>query len=153
MRKFMVVMDDSSEFLNALYYSALRAEKTGGGVVILSVVADQEYTHWIGGVGDAMREEAREGIEAHFEVFKTWMEGKVSIKPELIIRYGEKTEEILAAVSADPEIGVLVLGAATDRKGPGPLIENLVIGRGGEMPVPIVIVPGKMSREDIAMIA
>ena len=100
-----------------------------------------------------MREEARENIEAHFEVFRKWMEGKVEIQPDLIIRYGDKTEEILAAVAEDPEIGVLVLGAGTDRKGPGPLIEDLVVKRGGDMPVPIVIVPGKMSRENIAMIA
>ncbi len=152
MRKFMVVMDDSSEFLNALYYSALRAEKTGGGVVMLSVVSDQDFSHWIG-VGDAMREEARENIEAHFEVFRKWMEGKVEIKPELVIRYGDKTKEILAAVADDPEIGVMVLGAGSGGKGPGPLIEDLVVKRGGDMPVPVVIVPGKMSRENIAMIA
>ena len=31
MRKFLVVMDDSSEFLNALYFASRRAQRTGGG--------------------------------------------------------------------------------------------------------------------------
>ncbi|MFT6784705.1 MAG: hypothetical protein ACJATG_000697, partial [Dinoroseobacter sp.] len=68
MRKFMVVLDDSSECLNAMRFAAMRAAHTGGGVVILSVIPPDDFNHWIG-VGDIMRAEARERIEAHFEVF------------------------------------------------------------------------------------
>ena len=148
MRKFLVVMDDSSEFLNALYFAARRAQKTGGGVVILSVVDNSEFQHWLG-VQETMEQEARENIEAHFKVFEKWMMGKVEIEPELLIRKGRKSDEILSAIEADKEIGVLVLGAGKDRKGPGPLIQELVAKRGGEMPIPVTIVPVNMSREEL----
>ena len=35
MRKFLVVLDDSRECLNAMRFAALRAAHTGGGVQIL----------------------------------------------------------------------------------------------------------------------
>ena len=38
MRKFLVVLDDSKECLNAMRFAAMRAEHTGGEVEILSVI-------------------------------------------------------------------------------------------------------------------
>ena len=63
MRKFMVVLDDTRECLNAMRFAAMRAAHTGGGVLILSVIPPEEYQHWMG-VADLMRAEARERIEA-----------------------------------------------------------------------------------------
>ncbi|WP_136442936.1 universal stress protein [Pacificoceanicola onchidii] len=145
MRKFLVVLDDSRECLNAMQFAAMRAANTGGGVEILSVIPPDEFNHWIG-VGDIMREEARERIEAHFEVFAKWMRDKQGIDPELVIREGDPVSEILDQVNDDPEIGVLVLGAAADKKGPGPLVTQLT-KNAGSLPIPITVVPGDMSRE------
>ncbi|WP_425100370.1 universal stress protein [Tropicibacter sp. S64] len=145
MRKFLVVLDDSRECLNAMQFAAMRAAHTGAGVEILSVIPPDEFNHWIG-VGDIMREEARERIEAHFEVFAKWMRDKQGVDPELVIREGDPLTEILEQVRDDPEIGVLVLGAAADKKGPGPLVTQLT-KNAGSLPIPITIVPGDMSRE------
>jgi hypothetical protein len=68
-----------------------------------------------------MREEARERIEVHFEVFAKWMRDRKNIEPELVIREGEVVSEILSQIQSDPEIGVLILGAGLDKKGPRPL--------------------------------
>ena len=38
MRKFLVVLDDSKECLNAMRFAAMRASNTGGGVAILSIL-------------------------------------------------------------------------------------------------------------------
>ena len=145
MRKFLVVLDDSRECLNAMRFAAMRAAKTGGGVQILSVIPPEEFQHWIG-VGEIMREEARERIRAHFEVFAKWMRDKQGVNPELVIREGEVVPEILAQIRADDEIGVLVLGAGTDKGGPGPLVTQLS-RQSGSLPVPITIVPGELSKE------
>jgi len=117
MRKFLVVLDDSRECLNAIRFAALRATHTGGAVTILSVIPPEEFQHWMG-VADIMREEARERIEAHFEVFAKWMRDKHGIQPELVIREGKPVDEILGLIAEDPQIGVLVLGAGSDRSGP-----------------------------------
>ena len=145
MRKFLVVLDDSRECLNAMRFAALRAAHTGGGVQILSVISSEEFGTWIG-VADLMREEARDRIVAHFEVFAKWMRDKQGVDPELVIREGDPVAEILAQVREDPAIGVLVLGASHEKSGPGPLVTQLS-KNSGNLPVPITIVPGDMSKE------
>lgn len=150
MRKFLVVLDDSRECLNAMRFAAMRAAHTGGGVAILSIIPPDEFNHWIG-VGEVMREEMRERIHAHFEVFAKWMRDRQGIDPELIIREGEAVPEILAQISEDPEIGVLVLGAGTDKKGPGPLVSQMTRAS-GSLPIPFTIVPGDLSKEKLEAI-
>ncbi len=145
MRKFLVVLDDTRECLNAMRFAALRAAHTGGGVQILSIIPPEEYQHWMG-VADLMRAEARERIEAHFEVFAKWMRDKQGINPELVIREGDPVVEILAQVKDDPSVGVLVLGAGSDKSGPGPLVTQMS-RNSGNLPIPITIVPGDMSKE------
>ncbi|RVT87118.1 universal stress protein [Rhodobacteraceae bacterium CCMM004] len=145
MRKFLVILDDSRECLNAMRFAAMRAARTGGGVQILSVIPPEEFNHWIG-VGDIMREEARERINAHFQVFAKWMRDRQNVDPELVIREGEPLPEILAQVGEDTEVGVLVLGAGTGKGGPGPLITQLV-RLSGTLRVPITLVPGGLSKD------
>ncbi|MGB3176383.1 MAG: universal stress protein [Albidovulum sp.] len=150
MRKFLVVLDDSRECLNAMRFAALRAAHTGAGVTILAVIPPEEFNHWIG-VGDIMRQEARERIEAHFEVFAKWMRDRQSVQPDLVIREGEPVTEILAQIREDGEIGVLVLGAGIDKAGPGPLVTQLSKAS-GSLPIPVTIVPGEMSKERLEAI-
>ena len=150
MRKFLVVLDDSRESLNAIRYAAMRAAKTGGGVQVLSVIPANSIQHGFG-VADVMRAEAYERIEAHFEVFAKWMRDKQGVNPELVIREGDPATEILAQVKADPQVGVLVLGAGTEKSGPGPLVTTLS-RNSGSLPIPVTIVPGDMSKERLEAI-
>jgi nucleotide-binding universal stress UspA family protein len=87
----------------------------------------------------------------HFEVFAKWMRDRQGIDPELVIREGEPIQEILAQVKDDTEIGVLVLGAGTDKKGPGPLVTQLT-KNAGSLPIPMTIVPGDLSKERLEAI-
>ena len=145
MRKFLVVLDDSRECLNAMRFAAMRAEHTGADVEILSVIPPDEFNHWVG-VGDIMREEARDRIEAHFKVFSERMQKEEGISPELVIREGKVEAEIIDYIQDEPDVGVLVLGAGTGKEGPGPLI-NYVLCHSGTLPIPVTVVPGAMSPE------
>lgn len=150
MRKFLVVLDDTRECLNAMRFAAMRASHTGGGVQILAVIRPDEFNHWAG-VGEIMREEARERITVHYEVFARWMRDKQGVNPELVIREGDTVAEILAQIREDAEVGILVLGAGNDRKGPGPLVTELT-RQSGSLPCPITIVPGDMTKERLEAI-
>ena len=150
MRKFLVVLDDTRECLNAMRFAAMRAHNTGGGVEILSVIPPDEFNHWIG-VGEVMRAEARERIEAHFNVFAQWMRDKQEIEPTLVIREGVPEEQILAHIEGDREIGVLVLGANSGKGGPGPLVTAMTKSA-GILPVPLTVVPVELSKEQLEAI-
>ena len=152
MRKFLVVMDNSPEFLNALHYAATRAAKTGGGVEILAVITPEQQTHWLG-VAETMRAEARQTIEENFKIFSSWMKEELKLEAELVIREGEKATEVLNQIQEDPEVGILVLGANNSSDGPGPLINQLVSRDGGNLPIPVTIVPGSMTKERIQAVS
>ena len=148
MRKFLIILDDSPEMLNAMRFAALRAARTGGTVEMLAVIDPGEFQPFAG-VADVMRAETHEKIEAHFEVFRNRMEKREGIVPKLAIREGDKVDAVLEHIREDPEIGVLVLGAGTDSGGPGPLIAALTGRRVSDLRIPITIVPGSMTKDEI----
>lgn len=115
------------------------------GVQVLAVIPPEEFRHWIG-VAEIMREEARERIHAHFEVFARWMRDRQDVDPELVIREGEAVPEVLSQIEEDGGIGLLVPGASRDKGGPGPVVTALS-RRLGSLPVPLAIVPGGLPKE------
>ncbi|MEM6438422.1 MAG: universal stress protein [Pseudomonadota bacterium] len=151
MRKFLVVVDETPECMNAIRFAARRAQKTGGGLQMLFVIQPEEFQHWVG-VGEIMRWEKREAAEARFKEAAALLEQNVGITPEFVIREGDPIEEVLAQVRDDPEVGVLVLGAGTEG-GPGPLVSHLVGKLAGDLPVPVTVVPGGLSRDQVIALA
>lgn len=149
-RKFLVLLDDSRECLNAMRFAALRAANTGGAVVVLSVIPTEDIQHGFG-VADVMRAEAQERIEAHFEVFAKWMRSRPKVEPELVIREGDPAEQLIRQISEDPEIGIVVLGLNSDKSATNPVLTRL-LREAGSLPCPITIVPGEMSRERLEAI-
>ncbi|SEA77594.1 universal stress protein [Rubrimonas cliftonensis] len=148
MRKFLVVVDSTPECMNALRFAARRAANTNGGVTMLYVIAPEEFQHWAG-VAEVMRRERREEAEARLSALADEVRALAGVMPEFAIREGEAAEEVLAHIHENPDIGVLVLGAAEDGDGPGPLVSTLVSKRGGRMPAPVTVVPGGLSLEQI----
>ena len=145
-------MDNSPEFLNALHFAGTRAAKTGGGVEILAIITPEQQTHWLG-VAETMRAEARQAIEESFKIYANWMKEELKLKAELVIREGEKATEVLNQIQEDPEVGILVLGANNSGDGPGPLINQLVSRDGGNLPIPVTIVPGSMTKQRIEAVS
>ena len=144
MRKFLILLDDTPEMLNAMRYAAIRASKTGGGVEMLAVISPEEFQHFLG-VADVMRAEAREKVEAHFQLFKDRMEKREGITPTLAVREGDRIDAVLEHIKSDPEIGVLVLSQHADEA----YAFALTGRRMAELRVPITIVPGSMTKEEI----
>jgi len=147
MRKFLVVVDETPECMNALRFAARRAQKTGGGIVMLYVIAPDDFQHWVG-VAELIRAEARDAAESRLEELTEELRALCGVTPEFAIREGNRAEEVLELIEEDQEIGVLVLGAG-EGDSPGPLVSQLVARMGGRMPIPVTVVPGAMSLERI----
>ena len=70
-------------------------------------------------------------------------------KPRTFVRKGILHEELFNLIDKEKAIRVLVLGVSTEHGNPGPLI-NYVINKGStECRVPITIVPGNLTDEQI----
>jgi nucleotide-binding universal stress UspA family protein len=146
--KFLVVIDDTPECDRAVYFASRRAARVAVTVVMLRVIETHDHgQQWLG-VADIMRAEAHEEANAMLAKFAARSNGIAGITPECVIREGNVAEEILNLIEEDEDIAVLVLAAAADSEGPGPLVTNLS-KTAGSFPIPIAIVPGHLSDEDL----
>jgi hypothetical protein len=75
-----------------------------------------------------------------------------AIEPEMVIREGNRSEEIVKLIEEDADIAILVLAAASDKEGPGPLVTALAGKASGTFPVPITIVPGHLDDDAISAV-
>lgn len=151
-RKFLVVLDDTAECERALLYAAKRAQRTGGSVVALCIAGTTEFQHWLG-VETLMREEAEEEANEMLDRALLKLAQNVADEPERRVVIGNRIEGIRQAIEEDPAIAVLVLAAATGAEGPGPLVSAIAGGQSGGYPIPITIVPGGLTDEEIDAIA
>ena len=147
-RKFLVVVDDTPECRVALRYACGRAGSTQGQVALLRVIEPGDFQHWLS-VKERMREESREEAERLLQGLAAEISQRVNIMPELMVREGAPFEEVLAQIDEDPQVKVLVLGAATGPDGPGPLVSALAGRMPGSMHIPVTVVPGNLTDEQI----
>jgi len=151
-RKFLVIIDDTPECEQALLYAARRAARTGASVLALVVAAETEFQHWLG-VENKMREEAHEEANEMLDRAFAKLAEHGADEPERRVVIGNRTEEIRRVIADDPSIAVLILAAAAGSEGPGPLVSAIAGGQAGAYPIPITIVPGGLSVEEIEAIA
>jgi Universal stress protein UspA and related nucleotide-binding proteins len=147
-RKFLAVIDGTPECERAMLYAVARAQRSGGGAVLLYVVQPAEFQHWLG-VEEIMRAEAREEAEATLGKFAEAARSRLGVDPECVIREGRVAEEINALIDADPDIAILVLAASPSTDGPGPLITSLAGKAGTTFHIPVTIIPAHISDEEI----
>ncbi|MBX9926439.1 MAG: universal stress protein [Hyphomicrobiaceae bacterium] len=153
-RKFLIVADNSPEVESALYYAASRVQRSSGTLVLLYIIEPERQTHWLGVLEKQIEEETAKAT-ALFRLFRRKLvNAGLEVAVEEQIREGAKAEQIVHSIDEDEDIAILVLGAAMDAKGPGPLVSTLAAGKGaGSFPIPITIVPGYLALEDIKALA
>lgn len=147
-RIFLVVVDDSEEMTVALHFASRRALNSNGRVALLHVSSPADFQHWAA-VGDLMRQEAREEGEQLLQKLAGEVQEWSGHTPILYIREGDVREELVNLIESEPTISVLVLAASTGSGGPGPIITYLLGKKARQSRVPITIVPGNLTDEEL----
>lgn len=150
--KFLVVVDETEECDRALYFAVRRATKTNSGVVFLAVIDPSGFNEWLG-VGTVIQQQAEEEAAAMLNRAAMRAREVSGIQPDLVTLQGNRSEQIMQLIEEDEDISFLVLAASSSSDGPGPLVSTLAAKSSGTFPVPIVIVPGAMSDEEIEALA
>jgi nucleotide-binding universal stress UspA family protein len=146
--KCLVIVDDTAEWDRAVYYASRWALRVGGGVVMLRIIEiEDQNQQWLG-VADIMRAEAHEEANVALDRASGRANGIAAITPERVIREGDSTEQLLEVIDQDVDISVLVLAANPGPEGPGPII-TMMAKTVGTFPIPVTIVPGNLSDEEI----
>jgi nucleotide-binding universal stress UspA family protein len=153
-RKLLVIVDESPEVEGALFYAAGRVSHAGGQIVLLYVI-EPDNQFW-----DAVRQvqldEQTTKAKALFRLFRRKLSnaGYDKVGLEEVIREGKTVDAIRQQIEDDEDVAVLVLGASKEATGPGPLVSSLAAGAtAGNFPIPITIVPGDLTLEQIQALA
>ena len=151
MRSYLVVMDGTGEARAALRFAARKAARTGGGVEILALVEQAEFSQW-GAVQAAMEEEARLRAEAMLVEASGAIAEEAGIKPAITVKQGDPAKAVTELLKERDDITALVLAAATNG-GPGPLIGHFAGPAAAGLPCPLIIVPAALGDEALDRLA
>ena len=124
-------------------------------MAILRFIEPASFEHW-SGVRDEIERQAREEAQALLERSAEFVQAETGYPPEyLIIKADNLRAALRQVISSDPDIKILVLAAAVGGRGPGPLISALAKDgvRWGDRKVPVTLVPGDLTDEEIADLA
>ena len=150
-RTYLVVIDDSAEARVALRFAARRAAKTKGNVEVLAVVAPQDFVQW-GGVQAAIEEEQQLRIEGIVSSAVGEIFDEAGITPEIVLRQGDAIKIVRDYVMIRDDIAALVLGAAPSGS-PGPLVAHFSGKDAGDLPCPVMIIPGSLTDERLEQLS
>jgi nucleotide-binding universal stress UspA family protein len=151
-RVFLVVVDETPEHHIAVRYAARRAAHTGGRVAMLYVVEPTELQHFQA-IEELARTERREAAEGLLQALCEEIAPIAGSMPIVYIREGRTRDELLQLINEEPAISILVLAAGTGPEGPGPLITHLSGRVVARLRIPITIVPGGLSMEQVDLLS
>src|ERR1700730_14417344 len=147
-RAFLRVVAASEELQTALHSAARRAAHTGGRIALLYVIEPSELQHWVA-IENLAREERRDEGEQLLQRLCEEIAPIAGTMPIVYIREGRRRAELRALSAEEPSISILVLAAGTGPEGPGPLITYLTGQAAGRLQIPITIVPGGLTLEQL----
>ena len=150
---YLVIADDTPEFPAAALYAALRAKATGGRLIMLAAAEPVEHQQWLS-IGDEMRAEAHDAAMAQAARHAGEIEAETGLEVDIIIREGDVRDALRALLDEDRTVNLIVLAAGAGREGPGPLVTALARPGGiGGRALPVVVVPGALSKTEIRALA
>ena len=148
-RKFLVVVDGTEECDRAVTFAAYRVRRTGGIVKLMAIIEPDQFQHWLG-VEKVMRAEALLEAEELLKVRTERIKSIGDINVEIVVREGRKADEVEKQIEEDKSIAILVLASGTSAEGPGPLVSAFATRSSNALPLPVTIIPGGLSDEQIA---
>ena len=151
-KKFLIVIDESKELEKAIYFAANRAIHTDGKLSLLYIVDPAVNAQW-SRIENLIEQEATSEAKKLCRIWSQKIKSRFGIESEVIIKMGDRCEELLKLVQEDTSIRFLVLASSANNEEPGPLIKALTGKKIKNLSIPMVIIPGSLSEKDIDLIA
>ena len=149
---YLVIVDRSEELNVALRYACRGARQAGGRVALLCVIEPVDGAGWMA-VEELAQSESRQEAEEKLQELSAKVVEWTGLMPVVHIREGHPLEEILKLIDEDPSISLLILGADPGPNGPGPRVSALSSKQVAKLRVPLTIVPGNLTDEQIDLLA
>jgi nucleotide-binding universal stress UspA family protein len=150
--KILVCVSDNEHSLTALRFACSKAKSNDCILELVSVITPSDYQSF-GGVEEKIRQEQREASEKLLNKFAEEAQEWEGVIPSLSVREGSVLNEIIAAIEEDSSINMLIVGTAHDSPSKDVLLPTLVSAIGDRLLIPMLIVPGTLTEQQIRSLA
>ena len=150
-KKFLVIVDETKELEKAVYFAAKRAIATEGELLLLYIVDPAINAQWAR-IENLIEQEATSEAKKLCRMWSQKIKSQFNIESEMIIKIGDRTDELLKLVEEDQSIRFLVLASSENSEDPGPLIKVLTGKKIKNLNIPLILIPGSLSEKDIDLI-
>lgn len=149
-RKYLVCVTDNEESRVALKMACIKAKHHGGKVTVVHVIppADMQTLFT---VADRLKDEQRAEANKFIQGMSDAAFALTGVMPTIDIREGKIGDEILQAAMEDGDYVLMVLGFS-EHSGNGALIQWFSGQMGKKLLIPIMIVPGNLTDQQMQSI-
>ena len=151
-KKFLVFIDESKELDKAIHFAAKRAKNTDGTLSMLYVVDHAMNAQW-SKVENLIEQEETSEAKKICRFWAQKIKEKYAIETEIILKLGNRLNELVKLLKEDEDIRFLVLATSVEGEDPGPIIKSLMTSKMKDLSIPIVLVPGSIDEKEIDSIA
>lgn len=113
--------------------------------MLLGIIEPQDFIAF-GGAQATMEAEAREHIEALVSASVAEASKEGDVNPQILIKSGKPAEVVRSVIASNEDVAALVLGTAPSGA-PGPLVAHFTGLDAGNLPCPVMVIPGGIDIE------
>lgn len=147
-RKVLVLVTGDLSTRAGVAWAAHWALRTGDAIVLFHVI-EPDQAMGFGVMQDLMRAEQWQAAERMLGTFSTYAEKLTGYAPSQLVREGPLKETVREVLKSEPNLSLIVIAASHRESGPAPLIGYLASRMGTRVQVPMVLVPGSMTSDEI----
>lgn len=148
MSKVLVCVSDNPHSKVALHFACLKAKSQDLHLELIHVI-EQTNVEQLLAVSDALRKDKEAEASIFLEQCTGWIESWGGKMPGLLIREGIIGEEILKAIEQDHDISLIVIGISPESPSKDSLLPMLVSHMGKGIQIPLMIIPGNLTEQQI----
>ena len=146
--KYLVCVDTGKESRVALRFACIKAQKRGGHVHVLHVMQPADVKTLFS-VADKMREERLKEADKLLAILREEALSIAGIAIQTSIREGQAGDEIINTLMEDFDVNMLVLGVSQQGSKRGKLTSWLASQLGDKLLIPLMLVPGNLTDQQI----
>jgi len=146
--KLLLCINDTPHSRVTLRFACSKAKKSGYAVEMLHVIDTADNQNFLS-MADVMRQEQRDEAEELLKKFADECYETYGVTPSLLIKEGLIGEQIVATAQADLGINMLLVGTSPETVARSNLIPWLTGQLGSKLQIPMLIIPGNLTDQQI----
>ena len=146
--KYLVCVDHREESRIALRLACMKAKARGYRIDLLHVINPADF-QTLGGIADRIREEQMTEAQDLLNTLSDDVRQHYGITPGIILREGNTGDEIVSVALSDPDTIMIYLGIAQQSSSRGKLAAWLAGQLGSKLFIPLLMVPGNLTDEQL----